>query len=376
MEISKDHQRLTFDMFKNFSFNDLEYVYRGNFSKDMTRKILALAETSLDKTEGQTALKKRIYFIMVEGLQNITRHQDEVEDVDPEHQGLFVIQRKNNRYHITTGNVIEKANISSLKSKLEKVNSLDSEELKKYYRQILTSGKISDKGGAGLGLIEMARKSGNKLIYDFKDFSEEYSYFYFQTEIPLATDKKGGQRLHQEVNTVEYIKDLHGLINQEKIVISFKGGFDQDNLLSLLSIFEGQMKQTSTSIKVYNMMVELLQNIVKHGENIHDEEYGNPGVFYISENPDNFVLTSGNYVTNDKAQIIKYKIEEVNSMSESELTDKYDRVLLDIAINDPKKTGLGFLDMRIKSKDYIRFALNDVSGEYKFYTIQTGIKKS
>jgi len=371
--ISKRYQNLAYELFKDLKTDELEYVYRGNFSKNITRNILGLAEINIDKAEGPSAIKKRIYFIMVEGLQNITRHQDEMEEAGgSEELGLFVIQRKSDEYFITTGNVIENQNVESLKSKLEKVNSLAPEELKDYYRQILTKGKISDKGGAGLGLIEMARKSGNKLLYDFKDIDDIYSFFYFQTEIPSPRKAKVVQNATESAS-LYYIKNLHSIFNEENIVISFKGLFDQDNLLSLLTIFEGQMKESATSIKVYNIMVEMLQNIVKHGHNYENPQMGNPGIFFINEKDNRFFLTSGNYIAKDKAEILSEKLDFVNNMTYDEVTDHYDRVILNMAVNDPKKTGLGFLDMRIKSKQPVFYEFHDVNTDYSLFILQTSI---
>lgn len=374
--ISKRYQQLAFELFKDLKTDELEYVYRGSFSKSITRSILGLAEINIDKAEGPSAIKKRIYFIMVEGLQNITRHQDEMDSGDIEEPGLFVIQRKSDEYFITTGNVIENQNVEPLRGKLEKVNSLAPDELKSYYRQILTKGKISDKGGAGLGLIEMARKSGNKLLYDFKKIDSDYAFFYFQTEIPSPRRKKEQSDAKQnatESRALNYIKNLHSILNQENIVISFKGLFDQDNLLSLLTIFEGQMKESVTSIKVYNIMVEMLQNIVKHGYNHENPEMGNPGIFFINEKNNRFFLTSGNYIDSNKVERLKEKIEFVNNMSQQEVTDHYDRVILNMAVNDPKKTGLGFLDMRIKSKQKVFYEFHQQNDGYTLFILQTSI---
>ena len=50
-------------------------------------------------------------------------------------------------------------------------------ELKIKYLAKLNSTKLSDKGGAGLGLMDIARKSGKKLEYDFENISEKISFF-------------------------------------------------------------------------------------------------------------------------------------------------------------------------------------------------------
>ena len=73
---------------------------------------------------------------MVEGLQNITRHQEiDDEDTLSNEAGLFLMQNKNDRYYITTGNPIYKKNIKNLTEQINKINSLQPEELKLYYKQ-------------------------------------------------------------------------------------------------------------------------------------------------------------------------------------------------------------------------------------------------
>ena len=46
-----------------------------------------------------------------------------------------------------------------------------------YYQKILSDGERSSKGTAGLGMIDIARKSGNKLEYEFVDVNEYYDFF-------------------------------------------------------------------------------------------------------------------------------------------------------------------------------------------------------
>ena len=67
--------------------------------------------------------------------------------------------------------------VSLLKNKLDKVNSLDKEGLKDLYKNTILSGNVSPKGGAGLGIINIAKVSENKIRYSFTPINEKYSYF-------------------------------------------------------------------------------------------------------------------------------------------------------------------------------------------------------
>ncbi|NJO89579.1 MAG: hypothetical protein HC831_11985 [Chloroflexia bacterium] len=41
--------KITYDLFKRVENGDFEYIYRGSFSQNLTRKILSLAESNLQK---------------------------------------------------------------------------------------------------------------------------------------------------------------------------------------------------------------------------------------------------------------------------------------------------------------------------------------
>jgi hypothetical protein len=124
-------------LFEGMQKNNLNYIYRGVFSQNITDGILSLTEANLEKVGEDSKIKKRVFTIMVEGLQNITRHQEIEEETDTNSEtGIFLIQNIDKRYFITTGNPILKKNISNLTDQLNKINSLNPDELKQYYNYI------------------------------------------------------------------------------------------------------------------------------------------------------------------------------------------------------------------------------------------------
>lgn len=370
--------KITYDLFKRVDNGDFEYIYRGSFTQNLTRKILSLAESNLQKLVDKSSLQNRIYFIMVEGLQNVTKHQeDSIGDKNDDYSGIFLIQKKGNRYLITTGNLIVNSKVDSLKQRLERVNSLDREELKKLHREILSTGELSDKGGAGLGLIEMARRSGNKLLFDFEYVDLYWSYFYLQTEIPSGSDED--MDLEDDENrskddSIRSIKTLNHLLSKRDILLNFNGNFNQNNILSLLSIIKGQMSTSGPAKKVYYIMVEMLQNISKHGDNMEEYADGTSGIFYLSQTDEEYILTSGNFVKNERIDGFKERLEFLNDLSEDELNEYFNKILLDQTAVDPQKTGLGFIDMRLKTHRKIAYDFTKVDESYSFFTLQTSIK--
>ncbi len=364
-----------FNLFSRVQQQDFEYVYRGYFTHNITKKILTLADINIQKVVPFSTIQKRIYYIMVEGIQNITRHQDEIDDGNDEYPGIFAIQKQKERYYVTTGNLVLNKRIPSLKDKIKKINSLDKDELKKFHKEILRSGAISDKGGAGLGLIEMARKSGNKLIASFELINEDYSYFYLQTQIP--TTKK--EAVEDEVEELKLrkslisLKKLHLSLMIENILIYFNGFFNQENLLSLLSIIKGRLNLSITTIRLSNVMVEMIQNIIKHGSK-EESDSGVPGIFFVQQRDNgDFVLTSGNYINEKDAKELEEKIVYVNSLSKEELEDYYDKILLDLDSITSKKSGLGLPDLRIKSGRKLIYNFHKLEEDVYFYILQTTV---
>lgn len=376
-----EEQSIALELFKDIIHDDLDYIYRGGFTNEITESILSLAETNLKQSELKSNLKKKIYFVMVEGLQNITRHQERKFADSPEKAGVFAIQKKGSHYFITTGNVINNTRVGALKTKLERINSLGQEELKDYYRNILTSGSFSDKGGAGLGLIEMARKSGEKLQFDFKEIDEFHSYFYLQTEIHLNSRQGNPFSFRTKHKPTENhdpfatVKKMHKLLNDKNISLLFKGKFNQDNIINLLSIIEGHMDISSSAIKVFNIMVEMLQNIAKHAEALKQRN-GNPGVFFINQRKPEILLTSGNYIRVKNKEKLQARIDFVNSLNSEQVIDYYDELLIGAQSDTPKEVSLGLLDMRIKCENKLNYAFEEVDNKYCFFSIQTPVSMS
>jgi hypothetical protein len=71
-----------------------------------------------------------------------------------------------------------------LRNWLDQINAVSKDELRELYKKILNNEQFSEKGGGGLGFIDIARKSGQKLNYSFKAVNDNVSFFSFQINIP------------------------------------------------------------------------------------------------------------------------------------------------------------------------------------------------
>ena len=173
-----------YDLHRTMMAQNLILVYQGDFTQETTKSILAMAERNLDSSGEDSSIKRKVFNVMVEALQNIVKHSDELVDGQvTSHAAIFLIGREKDKYSIMSGNPIRKANIEALTKKLNQINSLDKDGLKDLYKEIIKNTTISDKGGAGLGFVDMARKSGEKLEYSFPDLNEEYAFFCLKVSV-------------------------------------------------------------------------------------------------------------------------------------------------------------------------------------------------
>jgi hypothetical protein len=167
--------------------NNIIFVYQGEVTADLVSSILQMMENKLDGDGEDKKIKKKVFNVMVECLQNVYHHLDTLEvtstdDVN-DRTALLMIGKEENDYYVITGNHIFNNRVPQVRDRLEKVNSCDKNELKTLYQSILNEGSLSEKGTAGLGMIDIARKSGQKLGYDFHPVNDKYSFFSLEAKV-------------------------------------------------------------------------------------------------------------------------------------------------------------------------------------------------
>ena len=173
-----------YQLYRTMKTNEISLVYEGEVTQEITKTFTSLTEKSLAKSEESNAVQRKVFNVMVECLQNISKHADSMTDEDEsERRGIVMVSKGEYSYNIITGNVIKNSKVKGLKENLEQVNSLDKEGLSSLYKTQMREGKISEKGGAGLGLIDIAKKTGSTLGYQFKELNEDVSFFILTSTI-------------------------------------------------------------------------------------------------------------------------------------------------------------------------------------------------
>ncbi len=174
-----------YDFYKSMKAHEITLVYEGEITHQITKAFTSLTESNMAKEEESNTVQKKVFHVMVECLQNISKHADSFgsDDFLFAGRGIFMVSKGDVEYHVTTGNVIENAKIEELTQILDHINVLDKEGLKQLYKTQMREGRLSEKGGAGLGFIDIARKTGRKLEFHFLSIDEESSFFILTSTI-------------------------------------------------------------------------------------------------------------------------------------------------------------------------------------------------
>lgn len=158
--------------------NNVIMMYEGEFSQEITKSFLSMTETNFQTSNVNEMVIKKVYNIMMEVLQNICKHEFKyTPDQQDKSASLFIISENEDTYQIITGNAIQKKVTSIITEKIDKVNSLNQDELKQFYKEARLNSTISEVGGAGLGFIDISRKSGNQISYHFSPINNDLYYF-------------------------------------------------------------------------------------------------------------------------------------------------------------------------------------------------------
>jgi hypothetical protein len=176
------------EYYTKISKGDILLAYKGSITSELINEVLEAVEQKLEQGKEDGKTRKKLYNVLVESLQNLYHHIEEThegidESLDPKFGVLIIERAGEGEYTVITGNFVAIVKTKFLKEKIDKINSLSRDELKDMYKFILNHQKISAKGGGGLGLVDIARKTGKKMIYNFYPYNDKYVFFDLQIQI-------------------------------------------------------------------------------------------------------------------------------------------------------------------------------------------------
>ncbi|MES2587436.1 MAG: SiaB family protein kinase [Bacteroidota bacterium] len=180
-----DRCKEIYDLQKRYLVDDLKLSiilsHFGYFSQDLVNGFSENIEEILISNGDKKQIIKRIFSILIEGLQNIRVHGE--SDDDGKFYGSFYIAKNENEFKIIFGSLMKTDKKQLIENRLEKLNALHEDDVKEHYMVVLSNGIVSEKGNAGLGFITMRLKSKNLVKPTFFAVSDDLQFFTIELTI-------------------------------------------------------------------------------------------------------------------------------------------------------------------------------------------------
>lgn len=337
-----------YELYDNLKHQKNCLSYLGTFNDEITDKLVRLSEGYLGGVNELSKIRHRVSYLIVECFQNVMRHGGGNNDSRPPiagHKDFFQSSVYPDRVSLTSSNLIDNAHIPGLEQKINEVNSLDGDELKQLYHNILSNRILTERGGAGLGLIEMARKSGLPIKRHFKPLTGQFSQFFIGLEIANSKSHAVSQ-----IDLLE-IESFCSKLVLQNVLILYKGDLSKDSVSYLVEMLQSNFGEdeniSSQSAKNIITLIEVLQNVSKHGKLIDGSK---DGIFTISENDGRIAIECGNFVERSAYPTFKKTIELIKSATLDEIVTIYKTRLLHPEIAKNGSCGLGLLEISRNSQ--------------------------
>ncbi len=155
----------------------------GPLSQNLMVEMGSLMKTKMKLEGSDSATIRKAFSVLVELNQNIIHYSFEKyyksgSQIKCQNGcGIISIGREEDHYFLLSGNLMENSRVEQLRERLGKIVNMNSEELKKEYRYRRKIGPEESSKGAGLGLIDIARKASCPLKYSFDKIDEELTFF-------------------------------------------------------------------------------------------------------------------------------------------------------------------------------------------------------
>ncbi len=172
--------------------NKIVIAFEGVISQEILVNLAEMIKQRVSAKDKKEVFARKIFGIFIELSQNIQRYSAEKELYMGKElgNGSVIALDMEDYYYITSCNKVKNNEIEKVTSHCEHINNLNKEELKKLYKETLKKSEREKANSGGIGLIEMVRKTGNKIGYKVVEVDNTISYLI----ISLKINKEAGNK--------------------------------------------------------------------------------------------------------------------------------------------------------------------------------------
>jgi hypothetical protein len=358
-----------YNVYKMLAKDSFVLLYMGVFDDQLTSILMDINDAS--KFEIKSS-RKKISFLIAECFQNIVRHSDEEDKAAigfrlPE---MFLLRNRKSMHHLVTTNIVKNQDKEKLTKSIDHLKTLSKAELKALYLEVFTNESHSEKGGAGLGLIEMARKSGTAPTYKFEALGNNFSNFFFQVNV-LPQDAP--EITSEKETSLDPAVAIYDKMTEQKIVLLQKGDFSKEAIMPLIQLFENNLALKSEDVvvmkKVITLLVEMLENIHDHAKEMNGFR---EGIFYVAEKaPGQYEVNTGNFIPVSQSILLKERLDLLSNVNGSKKAKKSKTSKL--ADGDKYEPGVGLAEICKNSSGKLIYEFRPIGHSLSFFSLKVSL---
>lgn len=173
---------------QRFNAENILICFNGPITRSLIEEVGNALRDYLQSTEVQASAAMDVFGVYVEMSQNIRHYAASRGYDDTGAQATVVIAHSlPDRYTVSAGNLVELDDGLALKARVETLSAMDKAQLKAAYKDQLRRPRAPEAvSGAGLGLIEMARKSCKPLECGLDVLGEGQAFFSLRATLQVG----------------------------------------------------------------------------------------------------------------------------------------------------------------------------------------------
>lgn len=159
----------TIDLFswrEQFNQRQVVLCFNGSISTSLIEEFGNALKSYMRETENELSLVMDVFGVYIELTQNIRHYGNSKVYNGTDSSAIVVIANdSDDHYSVLAGNLVEPEDAEILANKISQLATMDKSELKAAYKKQLREPRnLESSSGAGLGLLNVARKTSRPLV--------------------------------------------------------------------------------------------------------------------------------------------------------------------------------------------------------------------
>jgi len=165
---------------ETFNQERILLCFNGPFTATLIEEIGVALREHLEGLQASPSSVTDVFTVYVEMTQNIRRYT--VKQALPNEAAtstLVVSRGESGNYVVSSGNIVTSSDAKALAARIERLAAMDRSELKAAFKaQLRQPREALQGGGAGLGLIDIARRASGPLQAFTRPVDDRYAFFH------------------------------------------------------------------------------------------------------------------------------------------------------------------------------------------------------